>query len=228
MLSLKNQFIFAPIKTGYSDKNGVVTKKHLDFYKRRSRYLGGIIFEPFYLERGLRELPTQMGIDDEDKIEGLKKRGHEIDLYEKNTLGGQFNLAPLTPHKRSMSRLIPYFAEELNYNKVNIIFKEAVKSDIISGYDCVILATGSRPTVPSIPGLNKFYWADILLEENLPRNKKVLIIGGGLIGVDIATALIPRNNKVIIVKRTTDFGEDMEMQREWGMPRMPLEMPMKQ
>ena len=38
----------------------------------------------------------------------------------------------------------------------------------------------------------------------------MLIIGGGLIGVDIATALIPRNNKVIIVKRTTDFGEDME------------------
>lgn len=30
-------------------------------------------------------------------------------------------------------------------------------------------------------------------------------------GVDIATALIPRNNKAIIVKRATDFGEDMEV-----------------
>jgi len=40
-----------------------------------------------------------------------------------------------------------------------------------------------------------------VLEENLPENKKALIVGGGLIGVDIATALIPRNNKVIIVKR---------------------------
>ena len=49
------------------------------------------------------------------------------------------------------------------------------------------------------------------MKENLPKNKKVLIIGGGLIGVDIATALIPLNNQVIIVKRTTDFGEDMEM-----------------
>ena len=38
-----------------------------------------------------------------------------------------------------------------------------------------------------------------------------MIVGGGLIGVDIATALIPRNNQVIIVKRTNDFGEDMEM-----------------
>jgi pyruvate/2-oxoglutarate dehydrogenase complex dihydrolipoamide dehydrogenase (E3) component len=94
---------------------------------------------------------------------------------------------------------------------VNIIFKQGTKSDLISSYDGVLLATGSEPVVPSIPGLNKFYWADILLEENLPQDKKVLIIGGGLIGVDIATALIPRNNKVIIVKRTTDFGEDMEM-----------------
>jgi 2,4-dienoyl-CoA reductase (NADPH2) len=141
----------------------------------------------------------------------LKKRGHKIDLYEKNTLGGQFNLAPLTPHKRSMERLVPYFKEELNYNKVNIVYKQPEEYDLISSYDGVILATGSKPDVPSIPGLKKFYWAEILLEENLPENKKVLIIGGGLIGVDIATALIPRNNKVIIVKRSTDFGEDMEM-----------------
>ena len=47
--------------------------------------------------------------------------------------------------------------------------------------------------------------------EFLPKNKRVLIIGGGLIGVDIATALIPMDNQIIIVKRTTDFGEDMEM-----------------
>lgn len=141
----------------------------------------------------------------------LKKRGHKINLYEKNTLGGQFNLAPLTPHKRSMERLVPYFKEELNYNKVNIVYKQPEEYNLISSYDGVILATGSKPDVPSTPGLKKFYWAEILLEENLPENKKVLIIGGGLIGVDIATALIPRNNKVIIVKRSTDFGEDMEM-----------------
>jgi len=140
----------------------------------------------------------------------LRKRGCEVDLYEKNTLGGQFNLAPLTPNKRSMSKLIPYFLEELQYNKVNVILNGANKSDLVTKYNAVVLATGSKPVVPSIPGLDKFYCADILLEENLPENKKVLIIGGGLVGVDIATALIPKNNQVIIVKRTADFGEDME------------------
>ncbi len=73
MLPLKNQFIFAPIKTGYSNGSGVVTDRHLAFYKRRSQYLGAIIPEPFFLDKGLRELPTQMGIDDDKKMEGLKK-----------------------------------------------------------------------------------------------------------------------------------------------------------
>lgn len=141
----------------------------------------------------------------------LRKRGHAVDLYEKKALGGQFNLAHLTPHKKSMARLVPYFVSELRDHEVNIIFKEATKADLISGCDGAILATGSRPAVPPIPGLDAFYWADILLPENLPKEKNVLIIGGGLIGVDIATALIPGNNKVIIVKRTTDFGEDMEI-----------------
>ncbi len=141
----------------------------------------------------------------------LKKRGHEVDLYEKDSLGGQFNLAPLTPYKKSMGKLVPYLVEELDRNNVNVIFKEAAASDIISGYDGVVLATGSKPDVPSIPGLETYHWAEILLEENLPRDKKVLIIGGGLIGVDIATALIPLNNAITIVKRTTDFGGDMEM-----------------
>ena len=141
----------------------------------------------------------------------LKKRGHTVDLYESEELGGQFNLAPLTPHKKSMATLVPYFIGEMLHHGINVIFKEATASDLISKYDGVILATGSKPAVIKIPGLDKFYGAEILLDKNLPRNKKVLIIGGGLIGVDIATALIPLDNQVIIVKRTTDFGEDMEL-----------------
>jgi len=141
----------------------------------------------------------------------LKERGHDIDLYEKDKLGGQFNLAPLTPNKKSMAKLISYFTEKLKEREIRVIFKEATESDLIKKYDGVILATGSIPSELSIPGLGVFYWADILLEENLPENKNVLIVGGGLIGVDIATGLIPRNNKITIVKRTTNFGEDMEM-----------------
>ncbi|MFP3859782.1 MAG: FAD-dependent oxidoreductase [Bacteroidales bacterium] len=141
----------------------------------------------------------------------LDRRGHYVDLYEKNHLGGQFNLAPLTPHKKSMERLVPYFIEEIKERKIKVIYKEATNADLRANYDGIILATGSVPAVPKINGLDNYFWADILLEENLPKNEKIMIIGGGLIGVDIATALISKGNKIIIVKRTTDFGEDMEM-----------------
>ncbi len=141
----------------------------------------------------------------------LKKRGHNVTLFEKDKFGGQFNLAPLTPNKKSMAALIPYFIEEIKDNNINVIYKEVEKFDLINKFDEVVIATGSKPIAIRIDGLDKYYWAEILLKENLPKDKKVLIIGGGLIGVDIATALIPFNNQVTIVKRTTDFGEDMEM-----------------
>ena len=73
MLELKNMFILAPIKTGYGDGSGKVTDRHIAFYKRRCKYLGAVIPEPFYLDKGLREIPTQLGIDNDDKIEELQK-----------------------------------------------------------------------------------------------------------------------------------------------------------
>jgi len=140
----------------------------------------------------------------------LHDRGHEVELFEPGGLGGQFNLAPLTPHKQSMQRLVPYLREEVAVRGITVIRQRAAAADV-NGYDAVVVATGSEPRVPPIPGMEKYRWADILADEELPMNQHVLIIGGGLIGVDVATALIPRGNRVTIVKRTTDFGEDMEM-----------------
>ncbi|HPE87384.1 MAG TPA: NAD(P)/FAD-dependent oxidoreductase [Bacteroidales bacterium] len=141
----------------------------------------------------------------------LNKRGHKVTLFEKEKLGGQFRFAPLTPNKKSMEKLIPFYLKELHDNNITVIYKEATEQDIIYIFDETVIATGSKPAKLIIDGLENFYWAEILLEEKLPKNKNVLIIGGGLIGVDIATALISLNNRVTIVKRTTDFGEDMEM-----------------
>ena len=141
----------------------------------------------------------------------LTKRGHKIDLYEENRLGGQFRYAPLTPHKKSMEQLIPSYLQRLEELQIQIFHKEATPNNLIGFYDGVILATGSLPKIPPITGLTKYFMMDILLPENIPENKKVLIIGGGLIGVDIATALIEKGNQITVVKRTDDFGTHMEM-----------------
>jgi 2,4-dienoyl-CoA reductase (NADPH2) len=140
----------------------------------------------------------------------LAERGHSVDLFEAERLGGQFNLAPLTPNKRSMGRLVPYLTQEVHRRGVRVIERRAAAPDLLE-YDSIVVATGSRPQQLHVPGMDSYRWADILADDELPKGEHVLIIGGGLIGVDVATALVPRENEVTIVKRTEDFGEDMEM-----------------
>jgi len=82
MIELKNRFIFAPIKLGYSDGNGNVTDRQINFYSARSRHLGAVIIEPLYMDKRLREIPTQIGIGNDDKIDGLKKLVDSIHKFD--------------------------------------------------------------------------------------------------------------------------------------------------
>ncbi len=142
----------------------------------------------------------------------LKEKGHDIDLYEKNKLGGQFNLAYLPPKKESLKEIIDYLINELNHNNVNIINHEVTKEDVISKkYDGVIMATGSEPFVPKIEGLTKYYWTEFLDDRLLPLNKNILVVGGGLIGLEVASKLVENNNMVTIVEMLDDIARGMEM-----------------
>ena len=142
----------------------------------------------------------------------LKMRGHSVVLYEKDRLGGQFNLASLPPNKSSLSKLVDYYKEELNVLDIPVVSKEVSADELLNeNYDGVILATGSVPAVPPIKGLKEYFWAEVLNEGYFIENKKVLVIGGGLIGLEISSALLKGNNKVIIVEMLDEVGRGMEM-----------------
>jgi 2,4-dienoyl-CoA reductase-like NADH-dependent reductase (Old Yellow Enzyme family)/thioredoxin reductase len=141
----------------------------------------------------------------------LCKRGHKVALYEKERLGGQFNLAHLPPHKESLKGLVDYYRSELEDHDITIWQKEADESDILNGgYSGAILATGSIPAVPPIEGLGEYYWAEVLEEENLPVRKKVVVIGGGLIGIETASKLVKAENEVIVVEMLDEIARGME------------------
>ncbi len=141
----------------------------------------------------------------------LKQRGHRVTLFEKDKLGGQFNFAPLPSQKHSLKKQIDYFVEEIKEKQIKVLNKEATTEDLIGKYDGVIIATGSKPFIPNIDGLTEYNWAEILYEFNLPKNKNVVVIGGGLIGVEIANTLVDYGNKVTIVEMLEDIARDMEM-----------------
>jgi len=140
----------------------------------------------------------------------LKKRGHEITVYEKNKLGGQFNLAYLPPHKYSLLKLVHYLENEVAYHHIEVLNKEANTTDFTQ-YDEILIATGSLPQIAPIEGLKDYFWAEVLEEHNIPENSKSLVIGGGLIGTEVANMLLSKGNKVIIVEMLADVARGMEM-----------------
>ncbi len=66
----------------------------------------------------------------------------------------------------------------------------------------VVLATGSVPARPPIPGLDLpgVMTSDELLEQFHPDGKRLLIIGGGVIGVEFASVFAPLGYQVTIVE----------------------------
>jgi 2,4-dienoyl-CoA reductase-like NADH-dependent reductase (Old Yellow Enzyme family)/thioredoxin reductase len=143
----------------------------------------------------------------------LSERGHKVDLFEKNSLGGQFNLAFLPPNKESLKSIVEYYKTEIeNHDNIKVFFEEATKEKLISGkYEGVIMATGAIPAVPFIQGLKEYYWTEFLDDNQLPHNKKVVVIGGGLIGMEVSSKLVEGNNTVVIVEMLDEIARGMEM-----------------
>lgn len=77
------------------------------------------------------------------------------------------------------------------------------------GYDTLVLATGSKPVIPKLPGVelkNIFTLHGIHDAEGIKsylsgeRARDVVIVGGGLIGVEITEALAARGCRVTIIE----------------------------
>jgi len=140
----------------------------------------------------------------------LNERGHKVTLFEKKAIGGLFNLACRTPRKANLEKFNKYFID-LVKEKIKVNFKDADPDELVSNYDTVILATGSLPKTPAIPGLKEWHWAEILEPDKTPKNKKGVIVGGGFIGAEVAEILVKNGNDVTIIKKSEEIAPRMEV-----------------
>lgn len=142
----------------------------------------------------------------------LHARGHQVDLYEQQDVGGQFNLAWLPPNKESLREIVDYYRYELKQKQITLLRRKATAIDLLQNdYQDVVIATGAKPAIPPIDGLDKYFWAEFLLDENLPHQKNIVVIGGGLIGIEIASKLVEKENAVTIVEMLDEAARGMEM-----------------
>jgi len=132
-------------------------------------------------------------------------RGHSVTLYEKNDrLGGHVLTASVPSFKKDEVRLLDWYQTELTELKVRINMGKKATAELIQKEkpDAVIIATGSKPVIPDIPGINKDKVTtaiDLLLGKK-KAGKQVVIVGGGLIGCETALWLAQQGRQVTIVE----------------------------
>jgi 2,4-dienoyl-CoA reductase-like NADH-dependent reductase (Old Yellow Enzyme family)/thioredoxin reductase len=136
-------------------------------------------------------------------------RGHEVTLWEKaGRLGGLLNLAILPPHKQDLGGLLEYDLNQLRKLPVIVELRREASPAMVTGLEpqVVIVATGSHPLIPEIPGLeenreSKVITALDVLEGKKKTGETVVVLGGELVGCETAEFLADRGRKVIITRR---------------------------
>jgi 2-enoate reductase len=121
-----------------------------------------------------------------------KQAGHSVEIWEKSDHIGGNALNACKPYfKADMHRMIRYFERELLINGISVQYYTEPDAMEIKRYapDHIILASGGRPLIPnSIPGLNlpKVYSATEALSCCCDIGERVIVVGGGLVGVETA------------------------------------------
>lgn len=140
-------------------------------------------------------------------------RGHKVTLIEKsNQLGGQVVPGSVPPWKHELARGIKYYKKMCEKYGVDIqlgVEADAEKT-IASNPDEVILATGAAPITPKIPneGIPVVQAVDVLRGQVM-LGHKVLIVGGGMVGLETAEYLLTQGRQATVVEMLDKAGEGL-------------------
>ncbi|MCP2292019.1 NADPH-dependent 2,4-dienoyl-CoA reductase [Nocardia amikacinitolerans] len=143
----------------------------------------------------------------------LAERGHRVDLFEADDkIGGQFDIARRIPGKEEFDESIRYYRRMIEVRGVHLHLNKRVTADelVAGGYDEVVLATGVRPRIPNIPGIDHpmvLSYAELVREEK-PVGKRVAVIGAGGIGYDVSEFLTVEGHPALKLD---------EWKEEWGV-----------
>jgi 2,4-dienoyl-CoA reductase-like NADH-dependent reductase (Old Yellow Enzyme family) len=148
-------------------------------------------------------------------------RGHRVDLYERaDTLGGLLNIALMPPHKEELQNIIDYYSNRLGQLGVRFHFNSPVSLGTIrkAGPDITLLAMGASAVMPQIDGFDpdKVLLPDDALKGCTPYGKSVVVIGGGMIGIETAEYLADRGCLVTVIGKKKAIAPDMGATLRWG------------
>lgn len=142
------------------------------------------------------------------------RRGHHVILCEKNDhLAGNLDYAKQISFKKDIVEFLksmvintqrtPNLELRLNTEVTDALIKEEKP-------DTLIVACGSEPVIPPIPGIERSIAHHItaLYKEHLTVGKKIVIIGGGLAGCEEGLDLAWKGHEISIVEMRDGLAKD--------------------
>jgi NADPH-dependent 2,4-dienoyl-CoA reductase/sulfur reductase-like enzyme len=132
-------------------------------------------------------------------------RGHRVVLIEeRDHLGGALLLASMSPKRPGWSELRDYLVGEMKRLGVDVRLGTKATSELAKkeGAEVAIVAIGASQFPPAIPGIrskNVVLSRDLLEGKARIHGEKVVVMGGGTSGAQIADFLSQRDYDVTIV-----------------------------
>lgn len=129
------------------------------------------------------------------------QRGHRVTVFDAGSeIGGQFNMAKKIPGKEEFYETLRYFSNMLKKYQVEVKLNKKISATelVEMKFDHVVLATGVKPRVPQIAGIDHakaVSYVDVLT-GNVNVGKTVAIIGAGGIGFDVAEFLTEKDHRL--------------------------------
>jgi dimethylglycine catabolism A len=157
-----------------------------------------------------RVLVIGAGITGLEAARVLAGRGHEVEVWEKSDRpGGQVHLAIVAPDKKEVVPAWAYRWREASQLGVPVRNGVEATSEAIRRFapDFVIVATGARPRpIPfDTAGLAKSVrvvqsWEYLAEPSMIADGATVTIVGGGMVGLEVADMLTLRGARVSILE----------------------------
>jgi len=138
-------------------------------------------------------------------------RGHEVTLFEQSDrLGGQLRLSAQMAFKHDVARYLDnleYQMQQLQPAGLKLVFGRRAEAADLNGFDTVICACGvkEKPKLPTgIEHLTHIEVRSFLNQQyylELGERKRITIIGGGLVGCEVAYELALQGHEVTVLEQ---------------------------
>lgn len=171
----------------------------------------------------LREVPKDLKKADEPKNvvvigagpAGIKAAltaeavGHRVTLIEKEReVGGLLRYIAREHYKIEVGRYLKYLKAQLAKSHINIMLNTKADRELIQSLhpDKLIIAIGGELFTPRVKGIDSPIVTDCLSAIEKPETigDKVVVIGGGVVGIELALGLGVQEGKKVTVVEMTD------------------------